>query len=124
TATQLRAALSIADVAAVTVHYNVGVRLGAAVRRVAEEKGIVFSPWHPGTVPPDSRFREVIDPIAAEHGATAAQIALAWQLHRTATALPIPGTTSHEHLHQNLGAVDIALADDEVKAITALTPGD
>ena len=43
-ADQLRTAMSITDIAAVTVHYNVAVRLGAAVRQVAQDAGIVFSP--------------------------------------------------------------------------------
>ena len=50
-ADQLRTAMSITDIAAVTVHYNVAVRLGAAVRQVAQDAGIVFSPWHPGAIP-------------------------------------------------------------------------
>jgi pyridoxine 4-dehydrogenase len=64
----------------------------------------------------------VIDPIAAEHNATPQQIALAWQLHRTARALPIPGTTSVAHLHENLAAAAITLSREEVDAITALAP--
>ena len=56
------------------------------------------------------------------HGATPQQIALAWQLHRTVQALPIPGTTSVEHLEENLAAADIALTRGEVDAITALAP--
>jgi aryl-alcohol dehydrogenase-like predicted oxidoreductase len=122
-AEQLRTAMSITDIAAVTVHYNVAVRIGAAVRQVAEEAGIVFSPWHPAAVPsgPEGEpFHAVIDPIAQRHGATAQQIALAWQLHRTKNALPIPGTTSVEHLHENLAAANIHLASAEVEAITAL----
>jgi pyridoxine 4-dehydrogenase len=124
-ADQLRTAMSITDIAAVTVHYNVAVRLGAAVRKVAEETGIVFSPWHPGTVPggkDGEPFHAVIDPIAQRHGATPQQIALAWQLHRTTTALPIPGTTSVEHLKETLAAAYIHLARGDTEAITALTP--
>jgi pyridoxine 4-dehydrogenase len=122
-AEQLRTAMSITDIAAVTVHYNVAVRIGAAVRQVAEEAGIVFSPWHPAAVPNGPKgepFHAVIDPIAQRHGATAQQIALAWQLHRTKNALPIPGTTSVEHLHENLAAANIHLASAEVEAVTAL----
>jgi aryl-alcohol dehydrogenase-like predicted oxidoreductase len=122
---QLRSALSITDIAAVTVHYNVAVRGGAAVRQVAEDADIVFSPWHPGAVPggeDGARFHAVIDPIAATYDATPQQIALAWQLHRTATALPIPGTTSVQHLKENLAAARISLTQDEVDAITALAP--
>jgi len=123
-AEQLRTALTITDIAAVTVHYNVAVRHGAAVREAAQERGIVFSPWHPGAIPGGEQgvpLHAVIDPIAAKHDATAQQIALAWQLHRTAGALPIPGTTSVQHLQENLAAGRIQLTDDEVAAITALT---
>ena len=62
----------------------------------------------------------MVDPIAAKHDVTPQQIALAWQLHRTATALPIPGTTSLTHLRENLAAANISLTQDEVDAITAL----
>jgi pyridoxine 4-dehydrogenase len=124
-ADQLRTAMAITDIAAVTVHYNVAVRLGAAVRQVAEETGIVFSPWHPGAIPKGTEgepYHAVVDPIASRCNATPQQIALAWQLHRTAAALPIPGTTSVSHLHENLAAATIDLTQDEVDAITALAP--
>ena len=123
TADQLRTAMAMTDIAAVTVHYNVAVRLGAAVREIADETGIVFSPWHPGAIPSrpaGEPYHSLIDPIAAEHDVTPQQIALAWQLHRTATALPIPGTTSVEHLHENLAAPTITLTQAQVDAITAL----
>jgi pyridoxine 4-dehydrogenase len=124
---ELRTALAITNIAAVTVHYNVGVRLGGKVRELAEDAGIVFSPWHPGAVPggeDGAPFHAVVDPIAAKYDATPQQIALAWQLHRTAQALPIPGTTSVEHLEQNLAAAQIALTQDEVDAITGLATED
>jgi len=122
-AAQLVTALSITDIAAVTVQYNVGIRDGAAVRQVAQDKGIVFSPWHPGTVPdgPDGlAFHAVIDPIARGHDATPQQVALAWQLDRTPRCLPIPGTTNVEHLKENLAAAALALTRAEVDAITGL----
>jgi pyridoxine 4-dehydrogenase len=109
----------------VTVHYNVSARLGAAVRALAAEHTIAFSPWHPGAVPggaDGAPFHLVIDPIAAKYDATPQQIALAWQLHRTPNALPIPGTTSVQHLRENLAAAPIRLTGEEVDAITALAP--
>jgi pyridoxine 4-dehydrogenase len=126
-AEQLNTALSITDIAAVTVHYAVGVRLGAAVRQVADEKGLVFSPWHPGAIPGGDEgvpFHTVIDPIAEKYQVTPQQIALAWQLHRTPNALPIPGTTSLGHLKENIAVADIRLDGGEVDAITALSPED
>ena len=124
---QLRAALSITDIAAVTVQYTVAVRDGAAVRQLAQDEGIVFSPWHPGAIPGGPEgvpFHAVIDPIAQRHGATPQQIALAWQLHRGPGSLPIPGTTSLQHLKENLAAAGIRLTPAEVDAITALTAED
>jgi pyridoxine 4-dehydrogenase len=124
-AEQLRTAAAITDIAAVTVQYNVAVRDGAAVRQIAQDQGIVFSPWHPGTVsggPDGEPFHAVIDPIAQRNDATPQQIALAWQLHRTEGCLPIPGTTSVEHLKENLAAAAIQLTQAEVDAITGLSP--
>jgi pyridoxine 4-dehydrogenase len=126
-ADQLRTALTITDIAAVTVQYNVAVRDGAAVRQIAEDKSIVFSPWHPGIVPggpAGEPFHAVIDPIAQRLSTTPQQVALAWQLHRTPGCLPIPGTTSIEHLKENLAAAGLRLTQAEVDAITGLSPED
>jgi aryl-alcohol dehydrogenase-like predicted oxidoreductase len=50
-----------------------------------------------------------VQKIAAEHGATPAQIALAWLLHRGEHMVPIPGTTKVNHLVENVRAVDMNL---------------
>ena len=55
--------------------------------------------------------------IAARHGATPAQIALAWLLRRSPAMLPIPGTLSLEHVRENLAAAEIELTDDEFEAL-------
>jgi aryl-alcohol dehydrogenase-like predicted oxidoreductase len=126
-AEQFRTALGITEIAAVTAHYNVGVRLGAALFKVADEAGVVFSPWHPAAVPRGdeaARFQSVLRPIASRTGATVQQVALAWQLYRSRRTLPIPGTTSVNHLRENLAAEHIRLTPDEVDAITGLMPDD
>ena len=51
---------------------------------------------------------------AAAHGTTPDQIALAWLLHRSPALLPIPGTSSLEHLRENVGAALIELSADEL----------
>ena len=120
---QLHTALAITDIAAVTVQYTVAVRDGAAVRQVAQAQGIPFSPWHPGAIPggpTGEPFHAVIDPIAASYEATPQQVALAWQLHRTPRCLPIPGTTSVDHLKENLAAAALRPSDAEIEAITGL----
>ncbi|MBB3128471.1 aryl-alcohol dehydrogenase-like predicted oxidoreductase [Paenibacillus rhizosphaerae] len=124
-ADQLRIAMNITEIAAVTAHYNIGTRLGAALLKVADDAGIVFSPWHPAAVPSGEegkRFRDVLDPIAEKHRVTIQQLALAWQLHRSPRMLPIPGTTSIDHLKENLAAASIRLAPEEVDTITQLIP--
>jgi aryl-alcohol dehydrogenase-like predicted oxidoreductase len=55
--------------------------------------------------------------VAELHGATAAQIALAWLLRRSPVTLPIPGTLSLEHLRENLGALEIELTDEELERL-------
>ena len=124
---QLRAAQSIVPVAAVTAQYNVTERPGADLLAAAEADQIVFSPWHPVTTtdgPLASRAAAVLPPIAAEHGATVRQVALAWQLQGSPQALPIPGTTSLGHLRENLQAQSIALSPEEMRAIDAITAPD
>jgi pyridoxine 4-dehydrogenase len=121
---QLRAAQSIVPVAAVTALYNVTARTGADLRAAAEADRIAFCPWHPVTTtdgPLAARAAEVLPPIAAAHGATIQQIALAWQLQGSPVTLPIPGTTSLEHLHENLAAQSIVLTPDELAAIDSIT---
>lgn len=117
---QLRAAQSIVPVAAVTALYNVTVRTGADLLAAAEEDQIVFSPWHPVTTtdgPLAPRAAEVLTPIAVAHGASVQQVALAWQLQGSPQALPIPGTTSLAHLHENLKAQSVMLSPQEMWAI-------
>ncbi len=126
-AEQFRTARRITEIAAVTAHYNVGVRLAAALRSAADDAGVVFSPWHPAAVPggdDSARIRAVLDPIAARTGATVQQVALAWQLHRSPRMLPIPGTTSIAHLKENLASTEIRLTPEDVDTITALMPED
>jgi aryl-alcohol dehydrogenase-like predicted oxidoreductase len=121
---QLRAAQSIVPVAAVTALYNVSARVGADLLAAAEEDGIVFSPWHSVSTtdgPHAARAAAALPPIAAAHGATVRQIALAWQLQGSAQSLPIPGTTSLGHLQENLQAQSITLSPQEMRAIDDIT---
>jgi aryl-alcohol dehydrogenase-like predicted oxidoreductase len=60
---------------------------------------------------------ETMQPIAAAHGASIAQIALAWLLHRAAVTSVIVGAKRMEQLEDNLGSVEIALSDDEVRQL-------
>jgi pyridoxine 4-dehydrogenase len=125
-AEQFHTARGIADIAAVTAHFNVSSRTGTALLSAAEALGVVFSPWHPTSLSdPGSTVTHLADalgPIADRHGATLAQLAIAWLLRRSPWMLPIPGTSRHTHVVENLNAGEIDLTDDEVRAITDLVP--
>lgn len=58
--------------------------------------------------------------LAKEAGCSPAQLALAWLLHKAPHIIPIPGTTSIEHLEDDLGASDIALSGDVLAKVEAL----
>ena len=53
----------------------------------------------------------------SDHGASPAQLALAWLLRRSPVLLPIPGTSTVAHLEENVAAAEIELSDDEYAAI-------
>ena len=76
-----------------------------------ERNGIVFIPWFPlgaGRI-----AGEVLDKIAQAHHAVPTQVALAWLLRRSHMILPIPGTSSIEHLEQNVGAASLRLSEED-----------
>jgi aryl-alcohol dehydrogenase-like predicted oxidoreductase len=126
---QLRAARAIVDIAAVTAHYNVVARQEAELLDAATEAGLVFSPWQPvslstpgapiDTAGPEAA-RRVIEPIAARHGATGSQIALAWLLAQSPAMMPVPGTTSLAHVRENLAAQDLELSAEDLQAINGI----
>jgi aryl-alcohol dehydrogenase-like predicted oxidoreductase len=79
---------------------------------------IAFIPWFPlgaGKV-----AGEVLSRIARAHGASPTQIALAWLLRRSPIMLPIPGTSSIEHLEQNVAAASLRLAEEEYEELSGL----
>jgi pyridoxine 4-dehydrogenase len=77
---------------------------------------IAFIPWYPlgaGTV-----AGEVLNRIAQAHQASPTQIALAWLLRRSPIMLPIPGTSSIDHLEQNVSAAALRLTDKEYEELS------
>jgi aryl-alcohol dehydrogenase-like predicted oxidoreductase len=124
---QLRAAQEIVEITAVTAHYNIVDRHEQPLLDAATEAGAVFVPWQPVSLstpgePTDTAgpeaVRRVLEPIAARHGATVSQVALAWLLDHSPAVLPIPGTTSLEHVRENLAAQDLVLSQEELAEIT------
>ena len=64
------------------------------------------------------RAAAIVGQVAARHGATPGQIALAWVLQRGSDIVPIPGTKRRSYLEQNVAAADIVLSGDDVPGST------
>jgi pyridoxine 4-dehydrogenase len=115
---QLASARRIIDVVSVQNRFNLGDREAADVLAVCQEDGLGFIPWFPLSAGSLAEPGGAAAEIAERHGATPAQIALAWLL-RTPATLPIPGTGSVAHLEENIAAASIELSDDEYDELTA-----
>ncbi len=87
-----------------------------------ESEGIAFIPWYPiasgGLAGPGG----VVAEIAGETGATPAQVALAWLLHRSPVMLPIPGTKSVVHVEENCEAATLTLSGSQMARLDAAHP--
>jgi pyridoxine 4-dehydrogenase len=123
-AADLDAARALAPIAEVQNQYGLLDRGGEDVLTACTEGGIAFVPFFPlgsafGVAPRPADDPEVRR-IAAERGATPAQVALAWLLHHAPTILLIPGTGSLEHLEENVAARDLELGDDDLATLDGL----
>lgn len=117
---QLEAARAVAPIVSVQNLYNLANRQHEAVLDYTTEHGIAFIPWFPVASGEIARPGGVLDTAAREHGATPAQLALAWLLRRAPNVLPIPGTSSIAHLEENTAARTIELTDEEFEKLSAL----
>ncbi|NDY92544.1 aldo/keto reductase [Ideonella livida] len=78
----------------------------------------------PGNYAANLALLETVKAVGAEAGASVAQVALAWLLHRGPDILPIPGTTSLAHLDDNLGAAAVTLSPEQMARLeAAFAPG-
>jgi pyridoxine 4-dehydrogenase len=122
TAGQLEAALDLDIVPIVSVQnrYNLLDRVSEPLLELCEARDIAFLPWFPlGNG--DLTGHPVCAGIAKEHGATPAQIALAWLLHHSPVLCPTPGTGTLAHLEENVGAARVRLTADDMSRLDALT---
>ena len=116
---RLAIARGIVDVAVVQNQYSVTDRRAQDVLEECERSGIGFVPWAPldaGALDPAGPVAD----IARRHGATPMQVALAWLLHASPATLPIPGTSSLDHLDENVAAAGLALSAAELAELDAL----
>jgi pyridoxine 4-dehydrogenase len=114
---QLEAAQEVATIATVQNLFNLANRAAEPLLEHAEANGIGFIPWFPLATGELSKEDGPLAAAAKEHEATPSQLALAWLLRRSPVMLPIPGTSSVEHLESNTAAAAIELSDEEFRAL-------
>jgi aryl-alcohol dehydrogenase-like predicted oxidoreductase len=115
----IEAAGRIVDVASVQNRYNLVDRSSDDVLRHCTEHGIGFIPWAPADAGKLAEPGNAAERAAEKFGATPAQVALAWLLQRSSVMLPIPGTSSLEHLDENCGAPSLELDRETVATLDA-----
>jgi pyridoxine 4-dehydrogenase len=111
---QLETAREIVEVVSVQNRFSLLDRSSQGVLERCEELGIAFLPWAPIEAGGLARPGGPLDRIASRQGASPGQVALAALLVRSPVMLPIPGTSSVEHLEENLGAASLRLTEDEL----------
>jgi pyridoxine 4-dehydrogenase len=116
---QIKQARKVVEIVSVQNEYNLGNRKSEAVLEYCEREGIAFIPWFPVAAGKLAQPGGKLDELAKKHDVTVSQLSLAWLLHRSPVMLPIPGTSSVEHLEENLKAAVVTLGDDEWQALEA-----
>jgi pyridoxine 4-dehydrogenase len=114
---EIQQAQKIVDVVSVQNKYNISDRTHENVLEHCENNHVAFIPWFPMAAGKLVKPGGPLDKAAKAHHATTAQIALAWLLHRSPVTLPIPGTTSVEHLEENVAASELQLSAAEWESL-------
>jgi pyridoxine 4-dehydrogenase len=114
TVDELERARRVVPIASVQNDYNVVDRRCDDVVERCEELGIAFLAYFPLHI---SRAHDGLHEVARWHDATVAQVALAWLLARSPVICPIPGTSSVDHLEENMQANELRLSEEDLALI-------
>ena len=116
---QIEDAQKITEVACVQNQYNLAYRGDDGLIDRLADQGVAYVPFFPlgGFSPLQS---STLTQVAERIGATPMQVALAWLLKRAPNILLIPGTSSREHLRENLAAADLDLSTDALAALETI----
>ncbi|HEX3397064.1 MAG TPA: aldo/keto reductase family oxidoreductase [Steroidobacteraceae bacterium] len=122
TAKQVEEGRALAHIVGVQNHYNLAHRDDDALLDELAAAGIAYVPFFPlgGFTPLQST---ALSDVAKALGATPMQVALAWLLQRAPNILLIPGTSSVEHLRENLAVADLELPGDAVTKLNEISSG-
>ena len=109
---QIERAQATVPIISVQNKYNLTERKSEATLRFCEQHGIAFLPWYPLAAGKLAHAGSATQEFAAEHGMSLNQLSLAWLLQRSPVMLPIPGTSSIEHLEENAAAAERTLSEE------------
>ena len=112
-------ARKIVPIVSVQNRYSFADREWDYVVEYCQRNGLAFIPWFP--LAAGKVAGEVLNRIAQAHNASPTQVALAWLLRRSRIMLPIPGTSSLEHLEQNVAAASLHLSDQEFEELAGVS---
>jgi aryl-alcohol dehydrogenase-like predicted oxidoreductase len=118
-AEQLDRARDVVSIATVQNEYSVADRTHEDVLAACERAGIGFVPYFPLGGGDLGATADALADVAAAHDATPRQVALAWLLEHSPVILPIPGTSSVDHLEENVAAAALDLSDEEMARLSA-----
>ena len=110
-------ARKVIEIVSVQNQYNLGDRQHEDVVEYCTKHKLAFIPWFPVAAGKLARPGGKLDAAAKKHGSTVSQLSLAWLLHHSPVMVPIPGTSSVDHLEQNIAAADLKLSAAEWKEI-------
>jgi pyridoxine 4-dehydrogenase len=113
-ARQLARAREVVPIVSVQNRYNLADRHSEGVLEACEREGIAFLPWFPLAFGELTRGAGRLTDVAFAHGLSRAQVAIAWLLQRSPVVLTIPGTSSLEHLEENVASASVELTETEV----------
>ena len=114
---EIETARKVAEIVSVQNKYNLSDRAHEDVVEYCTKNNIAFIPWFPVAAGKLAQPGGALDEAAKKHGATVSQLSLAWLLQHSPVILPIPGTSSVEHLEENLKAANVSLTAEEWAAI-------
>jgi len=114
---EIEQARKVVGIVSVQNQYNLSNREHEDTLDYCTQNNIAFIPWYPVAAGKLAQPGGKLDTAAKQHGATVSQLSLAWLLHHSPVILPIPGTSSVEHLEENVGAANVQLSDAEWKEI-------
>ena len=116
---EIEQARKVVPIVSVQNKYNIGDRAHEDVLEYCTKENIAFIPWFPVAAGKLAQPGGKLDAAAKRNNATVSQLSLAWLLHHSPVILPIPGTSSIEHLEENVKALDVTLTEAEWAEIEA-----